>query len=59
MTAADELEAMMLTVADRFGWSYLLIESMPISKLEKWYDGAERLYAHESGIRGKQTDDNS
>jgi len=56
MMASDELEAVMLTVADRFGWDWRLIESTPISKLNKWYDGAVKLYEHERGLSGKQKD---
>jgi len=54
--AADELDNIQFTVADRFGWDYLLIEAMKISKLLKWYGGAVKLYEHESRLRGKQTD---
>ena len=49
MMAAEDIFNMSLLVADRFNWDYLLIESMPISKLIKWYDGIISLIEMEKG----------
>jgi len=53
MMAADELDSVETTVADRFGWDWRLIESTPIKTLIKWYERAVRLYEHEGKLNAK------
>jgi len=47
--ATEDIFNMMLLVADRFNWDYLLMESMPISKLIRWYDGVIKILKESKG----------
>jgi len=47
---------MVLSVADRFGFSEREIITMPLSRLRKWYDGAKLLYEREKRAIDGTTD---
>ncbi len=44
---------MLLTVADRFGFSENELWYMPMSRLRFWYDGAVKIAKHERKQYGK------
>lgn len=49
MMASEDIHNMMFLIADRFGWSLVAIESMPIRKLILWYETIIKMIDMEQG----------